>query len=243
MSGVNRYGHYRSDQGKRKQNRIPNDWMNCPPIATSGIANSFVVFKTPLDYKYNSTIAFHKRFNPQMVFQHMFSYQIYMLAIAGLLYGPIVLRFSSSYFHHMRKAQVESIGLWIDLTNTTRYYDKFEIEKMECAYEKIACDGHGDLPHPKLIKLFVNKCSNFLKNNFSQYIGVHCTHGFNRTGFFVVSYLVEELHYDVASAIRHFAAARPPGIYRQNYIDELFIRYGQYSNEAPIMASKPHWIF
>ncbi|KAF0727432.1 mRNA-capping enzyme-like, partial [Aphis craccivora] len=209
---VNSYGQYKSGHSKIKQNRIPNDWLNCPPIATSGIANSFVVFKTPLDYKYNSTIAFHKRFNPKMVFQHMFSYQ-------------------------------ESIGLWIDLTNTTRYYNKYEIEKMGCAYEKIACDGHGDLPHPELIKLFVNKCSNFLKSNFSQYIGVHCTHGFNRTGFFVVSYLVEELHYDVASAIRHFAAARPPGIYRQNYIDELYIRYGRYSNEAPVMASKPHWIF
>lgn len=171
-----------------------------------------MVFKTPLDYKYNSKIAIHKRFDPKMVFQHMFSYQ-------------------------------QSIGLWIDLTNTTRYYDKFEIEKMGCAYEKIACAGHGGLPHPEVIKLFLNICSNFLENNFSQFIGVHCTHGFNRTGFFVVSYLVEVLNYDVTSAIRHFAAARPPGIYRQNYIDELYKRYGRYSNVAPILATKPPWIF
>jgi len=67
---------YRSGQGKRKKNSIPHDWMNCPPIAISGIANAFVVFKTPLDYKYNNKIAIHKRFGPNMVFQHMFSYQV-----------------------------------------------------------------------------------------------------------------------------------------------------------------------
>jgi len=61
--------------------------MNCPPIATSDIANSFVVFKTPLDYKYNSTIAFRKRFNPQMVFQHMFSYQVLYIYYTKLYYS------------------------------------------------------------------------------------------------------------------------------------------------------------
>jgi len=50
--------------------------MNCPPIAISGIANAFVAFKTPLDYKYDNKIAIDKRFNPQMVFRHMFSYQV-----------------------------------------------------------------------------------------------------------------------------------------------------------------------
>jgi len=50
FAGVNCYGQYRSGKGKRKQNRVSNDWMNCPPIATSGIVNAFVVFKTPLDY-------------------------------------------------------------------------------------------------------------------------------------------------------------------------------------------------
>ncbi|XP_026813257.1 mRNA-capping enzyme-like isoform X1 [Rhopalosiphum maidis] len=211
MSGVNRNDHNRSNKGSSKKNKIPNDWMNCPPIAISGIANAFVAFKTPLDYKYDNKIAIDKRFNPQMVFRHMFSYQ-------------------------------QSIGLWIDLTNTTRYYNTIEIQNMGCAYEKIPCAGHGDLPNREIIELFFNICSNFLKNNFSQFIGVHCTHGFNRTGFFIVSYLVEVLNFDVVSAIHHFAAARPPGIYRQNYINELYKRYGWYSYEAPILASKPHWI-
>jgi protein-tyrosine phosphatase len=40
------------------------------------------------------------------------------------------------------------------------------------------------------------------------YLGVHCTHGFNRTGFMIITYLIEELHFNVTSAITHFAAAR-----------------------------------
>jgi len=51
--------------------------MNCPNIAITSVANSFVAFKTPLDDKYNNKIAIVKRFNPQMVFRHMWSYQVF----------------------------------------------------------------------------------------------------------------------------------------------------------------------
>lgn len=43
---------------------------------------------------------------------------------------------------------------------------------MGCAYEKIPCAGHGDLPNREIIELFFNICSNFLENNFSQFIGI-----------------------------------------------------------------------
>lgn len=45
-------------------------------------------------------------------------------------------------------------------------------------------------------------------NSFMFPLGVHCSHGFNRTGFLIVAYLVEKLNYDVNSAIAQFAAAR-----------------------------------
>lgn len=48
--------------------------------------------------------------------------------------------------------------------------------------------------------------------------GVHCTHGYNRTGFMIVAYMVEELDCDVNMAIKTFAEARssnePCGIYK-----------------------------
>lgn len=69
--------------------QIPNNWMNCPNIAIMSAANSFVTFKTPLDEKYNNKIAIMKRFNPQMVFRHMCSYQV--LENVHLYYSKIIL--------------------------------------------------------------------------------------------------------------------------------------------------------
>jgi protein-tyrosine phosphatase len=41
-------------------------------------------------------------------------------------------------------------------------------------------------------------------------IAVHCHYGFNRTGFLLVSYLVEEEGWNVERAIAGFAECRPP---------------------------------
>lgn len=74
-------------------------------------------------------------------------------------------------------------------------------------------------------------------------IAVHCTHGFNRTGFLISSYLVEKFDYDIAAAIQAFAASRPPGIYKQDYIDELFKRYGDEEDEPLHAPDLPEWCF
>ena len=54
---------------------------------------------------------------------------------------------------------------------------------------------------------------------------VHCTHGMNRTGFLICSWLVERAHMSVADAIALFATVREPGIFERSYIQELFWRY------------------
>ncbi|KAI1484405.1 protein-tyrosine phosphatase-like protein, partial [Biscogniauxia mediterranea] len=56
-------------------------------------------------------------------------------------------------------------------------------------------------------------------------IGVHCHYGFNRTGYFVVCYLVERCGYAVQDAIETFAQARPNGIRHSHFLDRLFVRY------------------
>ncbi|KAI9781283.1 MAG: hypothetical protein M1839_006076 [Geoglossum umbratile] len=56
-------------------------------------------------------------------------------------------------------------------------------------------------------------------------IGAHCHYGFNRTGFFICSYLIERRNYGVQQAIDEFARERPPGIRHVHFIDELFVRY------------------
>ncbi len=56
-------------------------------------------------------------------------------------------------------------------------------------------------------------------------IGVHCHYGFNRTGFFIVCYLVERCGHRVKDAIEAFAKARPNGIKHQHFKDRLYLRY------------------
>ncbi|RDA86224.1 hypothetical protein CP532_5105 [Ophiocordyceps camponoti-leonardi (nom. inval.)] len=56
-------------------------------------------------------------------------------------------------------------------------------------------------------------------------VGVHCHYGFNRTGYFIVCYLVERCGFTVPKAIDAFAKARPNGIRHSHFLDRLYVRY------------------
>ena len=71
-------------------------------------------------------------------------------------------------------------------------------------------------------------------------IAVHCTHGFNRTGFLICAFLVEKHDWSVEAAVNAFARARPPGIYKGSYLRELFRRYGDVE-DAPPAPPQPDW--
>ncbi|KAL8763932.1 MAG: hypothetical protein Q9184_000375 [Pyrenodesmia sp. 2 TL-2023] len=66
-------------------------------------------------------------------------------------------------------------------------------------------------------------------------IGVHCHYGFNRTGFFICSYLIERERYGVQQAIDEFQAQRPPGIRHDHFLDTLFVRYCRGLQRAPTL--------
>lgn len=40
------------------------------------------------------------------------------------------------------------------------------------------------------------------------YQGVHCTHGFNRTGFLLIAFMVEKMDFSVDAALHEFARIR-----------------------------------
>jgi len=63
-------------------------------------------------------------------------------------------------------------------------------------------------------------------------VGVHCHYGFNRTGFFIVCYLVERCGYSPQEAIDHFAKARPKGIRHAHFCDRIFVRYSGVKSES-----------
>uniref|UniRef100_A0A8C4ULP1 RNA guanylyltransferase and 5'-phosphatase n=1 Tax=Falco tinnunculus TaxID=100819 RepID=A0A8C4ULP1_FALTI len=134
------------------------------------------------------------------------------------------------------------MGLLVDLTNTTRFYDRNDIEKEGIKYIKLQCKGHGECPTPENTETFIRVCEHFSDKNPSELIGVHCTHGFNRTGFLICAFLVEKLDWSIEAAVATFAQARPPGIYKGDYLKELFRRYGD-EDDAPSPPELPEWCF
>ena len=67
------------------------------------------------------------------------------------------------------------------------------------------------------------------------YLGVHCHYGFNRTGYFIVCYLVERCGYSVQGAIDEFAKRRPKGIKHAHFLDQIFVRYCVGLKRAPTL--------
>lgn len=98
---------------------------------------------------------------------------------------------------------------------------------------KLQCRGHGETPTEEQKDEFVNLVHNFITQHPLQCIGVHCTHGFNRTGFLIVSYLVEKTDCALDVALNMFAKVRPPGIYKADYLEELYRRYDDVEDTPP----------
>lgn len=96
----------------------------------------------------------------------------------------------------------------MDLTNTNRFYDKQEIEEHNCRYVKLQCRGHGETPNREQTSTFISLVHTFISKNPLECIAVHCTHGFNRTGFLIVSYLVEKMDCSLEIALEMFAKVR-----------------------------------
>ncbi|KER26283.1 hypothetical protein T265_06475 [Opisthorchis viverrini] len=143
--------------------------------------------------------------------------------------------------HVFQTAEPYKLGLVVDLTKSKRFYNRREITDSNCKYLKIECKGNEERPTPEQVDLFIKVVNQFLDNNpGEQKVGVHCTHGFNRTGFLIVAYLVEELNYGVEIAVQIFADARPPGIYKPDYLQELFERYGS-PEDCPPAPPLPDW--
>ncbi len=154
---------------------------------------------------------------------------------------PIQFRFTPDLLFQLVKSNRQKLGLWVDLTKTNRFYDKKIVEANQCKYIKLECDGHDGPPNAEQTKTFVELCKLFVSKEPLSSIGVHCTHGFNRTGFMIVSYLVECYDYSVDIAIKYFARVRPPGIYKDKYIRELYNRYDDAA--APPAPPLPEWCF
>lgn len=116
--------------------------------------------------------------------------------------------FSPQMVFAYAKSKRVKIGLWFDLTKTERYYNKKIVEDHDCKYVKLPCQGREGAPDASTVDLFLKICKAYIQQHPKEIIGVHCTHGFNRTGFMIVSYLVNELDWSVEAAVNEFSKAR-----------------------------------
>ncbi|VDP10279.1 unnamed protein product, partial [Soboliphyme baturini] len=202
----------------------PARWMKCPRKGQV-VGGRFVPFKTPLCAAYDEMVPEASRFYPSMLFSSVASAK-------------------------------GKIGMWIDLTNTCRFYDRRDIEDAGVKYVKLKCRGHGECPTQEQTSAFIKLCQNFVRDNKDLLIGklttasvcitgklfsaVHCTHGFNRTGFLIANYLVTADSWSVEAAVAEFAKARPPGIYKESYLAELFQRFDD-ADATPVAPPLPSW--
>ncbi|KAK7336736.1 hypothetical protein VNO77_17282 [Canavalia gladiata] len=135
------------------------------------------------------------------------------------------------------------LGLVIDLTNTTRYYPVSDWTKEGIGHVKIRCKGRDAVPDDESVKKFCDEVLDFCsrRTNTKKYILVHCTHGHNRTGYMIVHFLVRTESISVTEAINRFASARHPGIYKQDYIDALYMFYHEKKPEDLVCPQTPEW--
>ncbi|KAL5555204.1 hypothetical protein UlMin_037440 [Ulmus minor] len=152
-------------------------------------------------------------------------------------------RYSFKQVIHQQRVLGRKLGLVIDLTNTTRYYLTTDLKKEGIKHVKIACKGRDSVPDNASVNQFVYEVSQFLirQKHSKKYILVHCTHGHNRTGFMIIHYLMRSLPISVTQAIKIFADARPPGIYKPDYIDALYKFYHEKKPDMVVCPSTPEW--
>lgn len=120
----------------------------------------------------------------------------------------------------------------IDISHDSPIYDTTILEKGGIQYHKFATISKVPptvMEVADFIALIERLRSELHKQEDAgekrRAIGVHCHYGFNRTGFFIVSYLVERRGYKLQDALDEFKRARPPGIRHEHFVDTLFVRY------------------
>ncbi|XP_031734641.1 RNA/RNP complex-1-interacting phosphatase isoform X2 [Anarrhichthys ocellatus] len=115
----------------------------------------------------------------------------------------------------------QELGLIVDLTFTTRYYTLQDIPESLLVL-KIFTAGH-EVPSDDTILSFKRAVCRFLRDNAEndKLIGVHCTHGLNRTGYLICRYLIDVDGMDPKEAVELFNSSRGHDVERQNYLDDL----------------------
>ena len=192
---------------------IPSGWLECPAVGEE-ICGFIVPSKVPLCESFKV---------------------------------PPGKRYSLKQLIHQQRVLGRKIGLAVDLTNTTRYYPVSDLKNLGIKHVKIQCKGRDAVPDNVSVNKFVHEVSQFIsrQKSIKYHVLVHCTHGHNRTGYMIVHYIMRSLFpasVSVTQAINVFAEARPPGIYKPEYIDALYAFYHEKKpRDIVVCPPTPEW--
>ncbi|CAF1023824.1 unnamed protein product [Rotaria sordida] len=186
----------REEEKKRKSGSsggIPDRWLDYLGV-NSWVENTrFIAFKCPLKPEMQKHLTEERRFT----------------------LGDLVERLDD---------KGKELGLIIDLTNTDRYYKAADIADAQIQYHKMMTPGHHQIPSETCYQQFANVIRKFLEENKNndKLIGVHCTHGLNRTGYLIVRYMIEQMAFEPNEALEAFNRAR--GHSMEKYTEDLLKR-------------------
>lgn len=126
------------------------------------------------------------------------------------------------------------IAAVIDISHDNPVYDPQGLEANGIPYHKFPTVSKQP-PQPEEVQTFIELVDKIRAEGRPGLIAVHCHYGFNRTGFFLVSYLIERLGYRVEDAIEEFGQNRGPGIRHSHFVDTLHVRYARGLDRAPTL--------
>ncbi|UJR28910.1 hypothetical protein I4U23_010128 [Adineta vaga] len=198
----------RDEEKKRKSGSsggIPDRWLDYIGV-NSWIENTrFIAFKCPLKPEMQKHLPDDRRFT----------------------LGDLIERLDD---------KGKELGLIVDLTNTERYYKATDIADAQIQYCKMMTPGHNQIPNETCYQQFAITVRNFLEQNKNndKLIGVHCTHGLNRTGYLIVRYMIEEMGFKPDEALEAFNRAR--GHSMEKYKEDL-LRRSALPKNPPLLNS------
>eukprot|EP00899_Mesostigma_viride_P025155 jgi/Mesvir1/5824/Mv26558-RA.1 len=201
---------------------IPEGWVACPQMGEP--LEGLIPCKVPLGSNFTHKLATGTTFSPAEVVEKL-------------------------------KKRHQELGLVVDLTNTRRYYNVKEWSKLSVRHVKIACKGRDATPTEENVNEFFFEVCSFFQKQLQQgerregggggllpkYVLVHCTHGFNRTGYMIVNYLMRAKAMLCEEAVQAFARARPDGIYKEDYLSELYRLANETKFRTVPVPTLPAW--
>eukprot|EP01060_Flectonema_neradi_P009479 TRINITY_DN16744_c0_g1_i1.p1 TRINITY_DN16744_c0_g1~~TRINITY_DN16744_c0_g1_i1.p1 ORF type:complete len:386 (+),score=37.35 TRINITY_DN16744_c0_g1_i1:116-1273(+) len=210
-----RGGRFRGERGQYEQRfHLPKKWIDLDNCGKLIEGTPFVPMKVPLDSRYDVCFDDNTKKSRFELIETL---------------------------DNIKNTYGRNISAIIDFTNTDRFYDKSLVTRRGITHIKISIVGHSVLPSAGDVNAFITNVDNILDANPDDLIIVHCTHGYNRTGYMICSYMCDKMKMSPADSIEAFRTHRFPGIYKACYLDALHLTYSP--DALGIVSNPPRIIY